>query len=137
MNLNIPHSIYEKILAQVLTERPHECCGLLGGSASPNQMFAQNYYPLRNQAAQPETQFFAAPQDLFSAMKVMRLQQEKLLAIYHSHPQGPSHPSQTDLAMAFYPEALLLIITLVPQQTMRAFQINGGKIIEVKITVIP
>jgi len=32
-----------------------------------------------------------------------------LLAIYHSHPNGPDHPSPTDLAEAAYPETVYLI----------------------------
>ena len=27
-------------------------------------------------------------------------------AIYHSHPQGPETPSETDVRLAFYPEAV-------------------------------
>ena len=35
-----------------------------------------------------------------------------LMAAYHSHPHGPSRPSATDLAQAYYPDLPQIIISL-------------------------
>jgi proteasome lid subunit RPN8/RPN11 len=51
-----------------------------------------------------------------------------LLAIYHSHPSGPDHPSSTDLAEAAYPESVYLI--WFPQESewaCRGFLIQDGQ----------
>ena len=34
-------------------------------------------------------------------------------AIYHSHTRSPAYPSQTDVNLAFYPDSLYLIVSLV------------------------
>lgn len=137
MKLNIPQTIFDEVAAHAVAEQPRECCGLLGGARRAHEVTARSRYPLRNLAAQPETQFFAAPADLFAAVRRMRERREDLLAIYHSHPRGPAFPSETDLALAFYPEALFLIVALAPQRTLRAFQLSRHKVLEVEIVVTP
>jgi proteasome lid subunit RPN8/RPN11 len=54
----------------------------------------------------------------------------ELTAIYHSHPHSPAFPSQRDIDHAFYPDVLILIISLMDQEVpeIRAFQIKDGKI---------
>ena len=52
------------------------------------------------------------PRDQIDALREMRERGESLFAIYHSHPDSPPAPSETDLKQAGYPEALYLIISL-------------------------
>ena len=127
--LKITQKIFDDIIAQALEEQPRECCGLLGGRDGD----AQSRYALTNRSPQPETQYFAAPEDLFVAMRQMRAAGEELTAIYHSHPRSAAYPSQTDIELAFYPQAVYLIITLEPQVEMRAFRINGQDVNEIEI----
>jgi [CysO sulfur-carrier protein]-S-L-cysteine hydrolase len=127
--INIPRSIFDDIISQAYDERPCECCGLLGGRSW--QVFSR--YPLANKSPEPTKRYFAAPEDLFEAMRRMRSEGEDLVAIYHSHPRGPAYPSPTDIELAFYQEAVYLIIGLEPQVEMRAFTINGQEVTEIQI----
>jgi proteasome lid subunit RPN8/RPN11 len=101
---------------------PAECCGLIGGVGCR----VTNIYPLLNVAAEPNVSYEAAPEDLFAAQRQMRDRGEKLLAIYHSHPRSASPaPSETDVRLAYYPEAVYFIIGLAgPQPVARAFRIS-------------
>lgn len=128
----IPKTILHAIETQALSEQPRECCGVLGGRGA--RVFSS--YPLRNQATQPETRFFAAPEDLFLAMRQMREAREELLAIYHSHPRGLAQPSASDIEMAFYSEAVYLIAALNPQWALRAFRVRHQTVTEIAIEVI-
>lgn len=60
-----------------------------------------------------------------------------LLAIYHSHPHGPETPSAKDVAQAYYPEALSVIVSLdEPEQpAVRAFSIRDGQVRERALAV--
>lgn len=51
----------------------------------------------------------------------------ELVAIFHSHPTGPTHPSPSDLAEAAYPDALYLIWAPGPKKRWecRAFELRG------------
>ncbi len=101
---------------------PTECCGLIGSAADG---LVKSIYPLRNVAHNPQVAYEAAPEDLFSAQRQMRERGEQLLAIYHSHPRATDpQPSETDVRLAYYPQAIYFIIGLAgAQPVMRAFRI--------------
>ena len=130
--ITISDKIKRAMEDQALLERPKECCAVLSGTnGSITEM-----YPLRNEAADPETRYLASPQDLFSAMRRMREAGKTMIGIYHSHPRSAAYPSQTDVAMAFYPDAFYFIMSLEPRVELRAFRIEGGQVREAEISVI-
>jgi [CysO sulfur-carrier protein]-S-L-cysteine hydrolase len=112
-----------EIFAYANEAAPAECCGLIGGTAEGN---ANSIYALRNVAADKFVSYEAAPEDLFAAQRQMRERGEELLAIYHSHPRSAEPaPSETDVRLAYYPNALYLIVGLAgPEPVMRAFRIS-------------
>jgi proteasome lid subunit RPN8/RPN11 len=112
-----------QIKAHARGSDPNECCGLVGGLVGGEVI---SIYPLRNTAGDPSITYEAAPEELFAAQRLMRERGEELLAIYHSHPRAaePS-PSETDVRLAYYPEAIYLIVGLAgTQPLLRAFQIS-------------
>ncbi len=118
----ISHRFYDQVLASAREAEPAECCGLIGGGNS----YARSLYPLRNVAGDKLVSYEAAPEDLFAAQRQMRERGEELLAIYHSHPRSAEpFPSETDVRLAYYPNAVYLIVGLAgPQPVIRAFRIS-------------
>ena len=112
----------EEILASATRAAPNECCGLIGGDGER----ATSLYPLRNVAANAQVAYEAAPEDLFAAQRQMRERGEELLAIYHSHPRATEpQPSETDVRLAYYPQAIYFIVGLSgTHPVMRAFKIS-------------
>jgi proteasome lid subunit RPN8/RPN11 len=56
---------------------------------------------------------------------------QDLGAIYHSHTRSAPRPSQTDINLAFYPEALYVIVGLKDAEPeVRAFSIVDGEVTE-------
>ena len=121
--ITLQSSQREQIFTRAREVDPEECCGLIGGAANGN---AQSIYPLRNVAADKVVSYEAAPEDLFAAQRQMRERGEDLLAIYHSHPRSAEPaPSETDVRLAFYPQAVYFIVGLAgPQPVIRAFRIS-------------
>src|SRR5947209_19978835 len=57
-------------------------------------------------------------------------------AIYHSHPRTEPYPSQTDINLAFYPDALYVIVGLGGgEPEVRAFRIRDGQVGETELAV--
>ena len=80
--------------------------------------------------------FRMQPQEQIEAFTTFEAQEWELLAIYHSHPNGPGFPSPTDLAEAYYPEALSLIWSrLTGEWACRAFRLVDGGYQEVTVVV--
>lgn len=113
----------EEIFAYAKEAAPAECCGLIGGTGDGT---AKSIYSLRNVAADKIISYEAAPEDLFAAQRQMRERGEELLAIYHSHPRSAEPaPSETDVRLAYYPQAVYFIVGLAgPQPVIRAFRIS-------------
>ena len=129
--MRIPRQIYEEMLDHAREEAPNECCGLIGGSDG----VARTAYRARNAEASP-LRYNLDPQDQFRIMSEMEEKGEELSAIYHSHTASPAYPSQTDINLAAYPDALYLIVSLADEErTLRGFRIEDGEVTEVDLAV--
>jgi len=129
--MRIPKAIYEQLLAHAREDAPNECCGLIGGNAG----VAKTVYRAHNAEASP-LRYNLDPQDQFRIMSEMEERGEELAAIYHSHTASPAYPSQTDINLAAYPDALYLIVSLAEgEKDLRGFRIEDGKVTEVELDV--
>lgn len=99
------HSMIEHCREQY----PREACGLLIGRGSR----VDGVRPLIN--VDPRSnRFWADPDEQLAAFREIEERGQDLLAIYHSHPRGQAFPSPTDRNLAYYPEALSVIIAGPP-----------------------
>jgi proteasome lid subunit RPN8/RPN11 len=129
--MRIPKRIYEELVAHAREEAPNECCGLIGGTDG----VARTVYRARNAEASP-LRYNLDPQDQFRIMTEMDENGEELSAIYHSHTASPAYPSQTDINLAAYPDALYLIVSLAEgEKDLRGFRIEDGEVTEVDLAV--
>lgn len=111
---------------------PEEACGLLGGQlgdpSTGRPARCQAVVPVPNALHSP-VRFRMAPEEQLKAFYWLEQQQLDLLAIFHSHPTGPSHPSRTDLAEFAYPGVLYLIWSPGihgPDWQLHAFRLSAG-----------
>lgn len=60
-----------------------------------------------------------------------------MLAIYHSHPDSEAFPSAKDVQLAFYPDSLYIIVSLVKKEpVVKAFSIKEGDIKEILVKTL-
>ena len=127
----IPKGIYDELLAHAREDAPNECCGLIGGTDGR----AATVYRAVNAEASP-LRYNLDPQDQFRIMSEMDEAGEELVAIYHSHTQSPAYPSQTDINLAAYPDAIYLIVSLAPgEEPLRGFNIVDGEVSEAELSI--
>lgn len=84
----ITSEVLQDMQAHAVAEFPRESCGLIlmaGGVAK--------YLARANSAENPEEDFRISPQAYAGASR-----QGQILAVVHSHPGGPAHPSESDMA---------------------------------------
>jgi len=122
-----------RVLEVLLKTYPLEGCGIMGG----NDGKVSRLYPIENVLYSPQA-YYMDPTQQLEAMLDLEERGLEMLAIYHSHPQGPEIPSQTDIAQATYPESAYVIVSLASKQqpSFRAFNIVDGQFKEIPYRVI-
>jgi [CysO sulfur-carrier protein]-S-L-cysteine hydrolase len=123
---------YEALIEHARSDFPYEVCGLLAGR--DGQLV--KHYRIAN-AARSMTFYNMEPTALLAAMNEMDDNDWELLGIYHSHTHTEAYPSSTDVELAFYRDAVYLIVSLQdPQQAVvRAYDIVDGAVTERPIVV--
>jgi proteasome lid subunit RPN8/RPN11 len=129
--LRISRQLLDDVIAHAREDAPNECCGMIASRDGE----AVLVHRARNTAASP----FRYEMD---GMEQYRIQTEiedaglELGAIYHSHTRSAPEPSQTDINLAFYPEALYVIVGLKsPEPDVRAWRIVDGQVSEASLEV--
>jgi len=112
---------------QVAAEAPIEACGLLAGI----QDEVQRVVPVPN-ALHSATRYRFGPYEQLAAFEQIEQSGLEILAIYHSHPKGPPHPSPTDIDEASYP-----VVYVIWSQAEDGWQARGYWIENGAFSVIP
>jgi proteasome lid subunit RPN8/RPN11 len=126
------------------TEVPNEACGLIVGerpAAAGGR--ALRFEPTRNAAASPY-RYEIQPQDLYRLTVATDDADQVFWGIVHSHTHTPAVPSPTDVGLAFYPDALYILVSLADDEadpasgapSVRAWRIIEGASHEVELEVV-
>jgi proteasome lid subunit RPN8/RPN11 len=128
--LIIPSALMEKMVAHCRAAYPNETCGILAGKEGT----IEKIYEMTNIEPSPVS-YLMDPKEQFLAMKEMRTEGNRMIAIYHSHPQSPAYPSSKDVSLAFYPDAVYVIVSLIDRNKpeIRAFEIKEWNVSEVTV----
>ncbi len=123
---------WDQMRADVVEKAPEEACGLVAGRDNRSQ----KVFKVPNILHSP-TRFRLDPQQQLEALLMIEENNWDLLAIYHSHPAGPSFPSATDIREAAYPDAVNLI--WYPHRgdwSCRGFMIEEGVFKEIALRIL-
>ncbi len=120
------------LITHAQEEAPNECCGLLAGRNGR----VERVYPGTNVDHSPYT-YLMDPKEQLAAFKDMEAAELDLVGIYHSHTHTAAYPSRTDVAKAFYPDAMYVIVSLAKRDApdIRAFRVADGQINEESVIV--
>ena len=137
----LPAAMRRALVAHARAERPNEACGLISGTGpAADGGSATRWHPARNRAASP-FRYEVHPEDALRVMLAADDGDEVIWAIVHSHVRSPARPSPTDVAQAFYPDALYVLVSLDAAEmdpdsgaeSVRAWRIVDGQVFEVAL----
>lgn len=98
--MTIDRAVADRILAHARSGYPYEVCGVLIG-APDGARRVQSAQPVVNREPdQPRVRYQIAPQDLIAIQHDARARGQDILGYYHSHPDHPARPSETDRRIA-------------------------------------
>lgn len=130
--MRISRELYDRMVAHARRDHPNECCGMIGTRDGE----AVEVYEAENRAHSP-LRYELDGADQLRIQNALDAAELDLGAIYHSHTRSAPYPSQTDINLAFYPDALYIIVGLaaMPEADVRAYSIRDGRVAEAVLTV--
>jgi [CysO sulfur-carrier protein]-S-L-cysteine hydrolase len=129
--MRIGNQLLDEILDHARVEAPIECCGMIASRDGE----AVRVYRAANAAASPLRYEIDGGEQYRIQMEIEDAGLD-LGAIYHSHTRTEPYPSQTDINLAFYPDAMYVIVGLAGDQPeVRGFQIRDGQVEEAELEI--
>lgn len=105
---------------------PNECCGFLFGNEDEAKRTIVAIQPVQNMSKEDQCRRFSiSAEDYLQAEKYAEENNLSLLGIYHSHPNHPAIPSETDreAAMPFF-SYVIISVTSNQQCHIRSWRLN-------------
>ncbi|HWK17121.1 MAG TPA: M67 family metallopeptidase [Solirubrobacteraceae bacterium] len=129
--MRFPRALYDEMVAHARADAPNECCGMVASRDGD----AVTVYRAENAAASPLRYEIDGAEQYRIQMAIDEADLD-LGAIYHSHTRSAPYPSQTDINLAFYPDALYVIVGLADGDAeVRGFRIRDGQVAEAELVV--
>lgn len=129
--LQIPQKYWDRMLEHVKKYCPEEACGLAGGIGSR----VLSIFPITNTLRSPIL-YRMDPEQQVMAMLWMEENDMEIIAIFHSHPNGPPFPSEKDISEFAYPGVITLIWAKEANGwILRGFLIKNSRVTEISLRV--
>ena len=129
--MRISRELLDDLIAHARADAPNECCGMIASRDGE----AVSVHRARNAAASP-LRYEIDGMEQYKIQNAIEEAGLELGAIYHSHTRSDPLPSQTDINLAFYPEALYVIVGLKgPEPDVRAWRIVDGQVSEASLEI--
>jgi proteasome lid subunit RPN8/RPN11 len=132
--IRLSKQLFDRMIAHCRAAYPHEACGIFSG----REGVVEKIYEMPNVESSPVS-YMVDPKAQFTAMKEMRENGETMVSVYHSHPQSLPYPSGKDIELAFYSDAVYIIVGLVDieRPEAMAYVIREGEVREAGIDISP
>ncbi|MFB6146185.1 MAG: desampylase [Halobacteriaceae archaeon] len=106
--LVLPRAAYDRVVDHARRGAPAEVCGLLGGRVETDDdgervARVEALREATNAADDPETVYRIDPGEQFELVEAIEDDGHEVVGFYHSHPRGPTVPSETDADRATWP----------------------------------
>ncbi|HEX6736561.1 MAG TPA: M67 family metallopeptidase [Azonexus sp.] len=119
--LQLPPAVRAGLHAQAAAGYPAEACGLLLGVDSDGQCRVARQHPAHNlNRERAGDRFELDPQDYLAAEAAATAAGMAVVGIWHSHPDHPARPSETDRALAW------------PGWSYVILAVHGGEVVDLR-----
>jgi proteasome lid subunit RPN8/RPN11 len=130
--MRIARRLFDELVAHARADAPNECCGMIASRDGE----AVAVHRATNTAASP-LRYVIDGKEQYQIQTAIEDAGLDLGAIYHSHTRSAPEPSETDINLAFYPEALYVIVGVKDEMPdVRAWRIVDGKVTPAPLEVV-
>jgi proteasome lid subunit RPN8/RPN11 len=135
-SVELSAQMVQALIDHARAEYPNEMCGVIvGDRAAADGGKPLRWEATRNRAASP-LRYEIHPDDLLRLTIETERAGHEFWAIAHSHTHSPARPSPTDVGLAFYPDAIYLLVSLADNEpAVATWRIVGGEIHPIELIV--
>lgn len=101
--IEFPRSAYDRVIKHAYKGGPAEICGILGGEYGEDRSVVTSVHQATNVAETPEMRYYIDPEEQLEITETIEDAGDEVVGFYHSHPAGPTSPSETDADRATWP----------------------------------
>ena len=133
--LRLDDTTIAEINALARAEYPHEACCLLIGREAGGRTLVERVASCRNLAVDRlGDRYLLDPDDFRAADEAARREGLDIVGIWHTHPDHPARPSETDLEAAWPVYSYLIVsVTSAGVTERRAWRLEDERFIEQEI----
>ena len=107
--IKIPGPLLRQIYDHTESSYPYECCGVMIGTMGENKTVHAFRICKNLNKERAHDRYNMDPLDMLKAEREFEGSPWEIIGIYHSHPDHPSRPSQTDTDAAFEAYSYVII----------------------------
>jgi proteasome lid subunit RPN8/RPN11 len=125
----------ERLAAWIEAGYPHETCGLLVGRPGAKGVEVVRVEQARNlNTERARDRYTLSPEDQLRSERDARADGLEIVGIWHSHPDHPARPSETDRVAAWEGWSYLIVrVTARGAEDFRSWRLDGEAFVEQSI----
>ena len=130
--IKLPESMRKRIAAAVTAGYPHETCGLLIGRQGVRAVEVLDSLQAANlNQERPGDRYELDPKAMLAADRDARSRGLEIVGVWHSHPDHPAEPSETDREAAWEGWSYLIVsVARDGINAIRSWRLDGGQFYE-------
>lgn len=117
---------YDDIVYHAYAGGNEEVCGVLAGEYGENTSRIVEAHEAENVADTPQIRYCIDPEEQFEIVEHIEDEGQEVVGFYHSHPTGPTGPSETDLDRATWPDRSYVICALDGYPFVGSWRFRAG-----------
>ena len=133
--ISLPGPLRERLATIAVNGYPHETCGVLVGACADGEVRVDEVFEARNlNTERVHDRYLLDPDDLMSADTAAREAGLEIVGFWHTHPDHPARPSDTDREAAWDSYSyLILSISRTGVEDLRSWRLNGEGFVEEQV----
>lgn len=134
-SIRLPGPLRKELAAMAVDGYPCEACGVLVGGQANGEVRVEQVFQARNlNTERAHDRYVLDPDDLMSADLAAREANLEIVGFWHTHPDHPARPSETDREAAWEGYSyVILSVSRAGVEDLRSWRLNGAGFAEEEV----